>query len=378
MKDGPVPLRLVTGDLPFAGHTIAHLCQRVSLQDPQIMCDVEPPMALRRTPGSAAHVRDLAPRDVVHLGNNPYSVPLVLALQRSPSAPSVVLHDLWLFDLVEAWGAVQGVSSHALRLLTARNGVRAGRRALEFRSGHSVPLEEITPLAATLLAEVLPPGTRVLVHRDSPFVRDVLGMTPLGATAHAPLPLYYAGEEPPLPRRPARWDIVVSGTGSFARRMPVVIEALDRVSRVRSIRVAIAGGMVREAAGLNVARGSTVDLIPQLDDSAWAELHRDASVGVRLGVGHLGEGSGLVRDYLAFGLTVVTDDAEPPVCEHESVIVVPSNADAAVVADAVLRALEAPEPHPTREDPTSLAAYAKSLRALVANETPDTAAADHD
>lgn len=373
----PVPLTLLTGDLPFAGHTITRLCQRVALHDPYISCDIEPAMNLRRTPEGAACPRDLTPHDIVHLGNNPHSVPLVIALQRSRSAPTVVLHDLWLFDLVEACGVVQGVSNHALRVLTTRHGVRAGRRAQEFRSGLPVPREDLAPLASTLLAEVLPSHARVLVHRDSDFVRDVLAMTALGATAHAPLPLYYAGSNPPPPRRPARWDAVVSGTGSFARRMPVVIEALNRLSGCRPIRLAIAGGMTREAGGLTVAPGSTVDLLPHVDDAAWADLHRDTRVGIRLGVGHLGEGSGLVRDYLAFGMTVVTDDAEPPVSNHGGVIVVPSDADAAVVADAVLRALATQERSPTYEDRTSLAAYASRMRALATQGTAD-AGTGHD
>lgn len=378
MNERSVPLTLVTGDLPFAGHTITRLCQRVAMHDPHVTHHIEPYMELSRSTRTTARPRELAPLDVVHLGNNPHSVPLVLALRASHFPPTVALHDLWLFDLVEAWGVVQGVSSNALRVLTTHHGVRGGRRALEFLSGHPVPPAEITPLAATLLAEVLPPETRVLVHRDSPFVRNVLAMTPLGAKAVARLPLYYAGEEPPLPTRPARWDVVVSGTGSFARRTPVVIDALNRIRERRAIHVAIAGGMVQRTIGLALAPGSSVDFLPDLDDPAWADVHRDARVGIRLGVGHLGEGSGLVRDYLAFGLTVVTDDAEPPVSDQGAVIVVPAEADGAAVADAVLRALAAQEPQPTREDPTSLAAYARSLRDLVSQPLAHTTAGHDD
>lgn len=246
-----------------------------------------------------------------------------------------------------------------------------------FRSGEDVPPEEIAPLAGALLSGVLPPTTRILIHRDSSFVRATLGSAGLNQVTYAPLPLYYAEERPPSRVRPARWDVVVSGTGSFARRVSVVCHALRQVSTHRPIRVAVVGGMTREVAGCTLAEGSTLEMIPSADAHTWATVHSSARVGVRLGVGQLGEGSGLVRDYLAHGMNVVTDDTEPPVNCHPAVTFVQPSAGADEVASAMLTALDALEPAPVTDDAGGRAAYAAAHHDLLRESDDRTAAGPH-
>lgn len=307
----------------------------------------------------------LGPRDILHLGNNPHSVPLVMAMQPEWQSPTVVLHDLWLFDLVDAWGEATGSSHLALRVLAEELGVRASQQALYFRAGHPTEQESVVSMAACLIRSILPPDTRVIVHRDSVFVRETLARAGLGDVCRVGLPLHYARLSPPRPLRPARWDIAVSGTGSFARRLPVIVDALKEVSRERPIRVVLIGGMSRAAAECHLEPGSTVDVVLTAEDAQWSELHASTRVGIRLGVGQLGEGSGLVRDYLAHGMAVVTDDDEPPVRGHAAVRLVAADACPEQVAHAVREALASPDVPATSEDPEGLKAYSAALLAAL-------------
>ena len=355
------PMTQVTGGLPFSGHTITNLCHHVSARRPGDTCVVESTAWMRDPSGVPRHVHELGPRDIVHLGNNPYSVPLVMAMQQGWRSPTVVLHDLWLFDLVEAWSEAAGSSRKALRVLAEGLGVRASQEALHFRAGRPTDQEHVASMAACLIRSILPPDPRVIVHRDSPFVQNTLTRAGLLDVHRATLPLHYATSSPPQPLRPARWDIAISGTGSFARRMAVIVDALEALSRERPIRVILIGGMGRAADECHLDPGSTVDVVPTADDAHWSELHAATRVGVRLGVGHLGEGSGLVRDYLAHGMAVITDDDEPPIRGHAAVHLVAPDASPEQVAQALLVALASPDAPATSEDPEGLEAYSASL-----------------
>lgn len=359
------PMTLVTGNLPFAGHTITNLCHHVSAQRPEDTCIVESNSWSLEPHGDSRDVRELGPRDILHLGNNPHSVPLVMAMKHGGRGATVVLHDLWLFDLVDAWGEATGSSRLALRVLAQELGVRASQQALYFRAGHLIEQEQVASMAACLMRSILPPDTRVIVHRDSAFVQETLARAGLGDVCRAALPLHYARLSPPRPVRPARWDIAVSGTGSFARRLPVIVDALKELSGERPIRVILIGGMSRAAEECHLEPGSTVDVVPTADDAHWSELHASTRVGIRLGVGQLGEGSGLVRDYLAHGMAVITDDDEPPIRGHAAVHLVAPDASPDQVAQAALVALASQEVPATREDPAGLEAYSASLLAAL-------------
>lgn len=369
-KDGLVssissPLRLVTGDLPFAGHTITNLCRKVSARRPGDTCVIESREAARGLNEVPRHAPRLGPRDVLHIGNNPYAVPLVIAMQNGWRFPTVVLHDLWLFDLIESWGATIGKSHLALRVLSEGLGVRAGRQAIHFRSGQPTESEAVATMAACLIRATLPPDTRVIVHRDSAFVRHTLALAGLPDVHQATLPLHWAMSTARGPFRPARWDVAVSGTGSFTRRKPVIADALSLVSHARPIRVLLIGGMSQGSEACRLEAGSTLDVVQYADDGLWGELHAATRVGIRLGVGQLGEGSGLVRDYLTYGMGVVTDDDQPPVNRHPAVHLVASDASSELVATAILGALESPGIPAVNADPEGLDAYSASLHAAL-------------
>lgn len=365
MSTTSAPMTLVTGDLPFSGHTITSLCRRTSERRPSDTCIVKPSASRRESTRATQDVQQLGSRHIIHLGNNPYSVPLVSAMRQGWSSPTVVLHDVWLFDLVEAWGETRGESHLALRVLTDRLGVRAGRQALHFRAGQATEPEVVTSMASCLISAILAPQTRVIVHRGSALVYDTLTRAGLFDVHQAVLPQHYAMTDPTRPVRPARWDIAVSGTGSFARRMPVIVEALDLLSRERSIRALFVGGMSRAADTCRLATRSTLDVVPTADDETWSALHAATRVGIRLGVGHLGEGSGLVRDYLAHGMAVVTDDDEPPIRDHPAVQLVSPDAGPEQIACAVLAALASPDVPPALDDLDGLDAYSASMHAAL-------------
>ena len=365
MATSSSPMTHVTGELPFAGHTITNLCYQVSARRPSDTCLVESTAWMREPGGVRVGLRELGPRDILHLGNNAYSVPLVMAMQEGWRSPTVVLHDLWLFDLVEAWGEASGSSRLALRVLAEGLGVRASQQAQYFRAGRSTDQAQVAAMAACLISAILPPDTRVIVHRDSALVRDALTRAGVLDVHRATLPLHYARSTPPHPLRPSQWDIAVSGTGSFARRMPVIFDALQTLSRERPIRVVLIGGMSRGADMCRLEPGSSVDVVPTAEDEHWSELHAATRVGIRLGVGHLGEGSGLVRDYLAHGMAVVTDDDEPPIRDHRAVHLVAPDADPDEIARAVLKALASPDVPATSEDPQGLDAYSASMHAAL-------------
>ncbi len=356
-----IGMQLVTGDLPFSGHTITNLCRHVSARKPQDQCHIESSSWVRRHTQPPARPYSLSANDVVHLGNNSYSVPLAIALQNSTRVPVVVLHDLWLFDLVEAWGLARGISNLALRILTKEMGVRAGRTAQLFRSQVAVDPEDVAKIAACLITALLRPETHILVHRNSPFIQETLALSRFSHITQAPLPLHFASMEPLPITRPALWDIAVVGPSSLARRIPVISEALAILSEERAIRVVAVGGTDPDNKWCHLAPGSTISAVKGASDSEWAQVLTSTKVGVRLGVGQLGESSGLVRDYLMFGMNVVTDDGEPPIKNQPAVVNIDVDADAAQVASALAIALQAPDPIPTTSDELGLDEYSSTL-----------------
>ena len=327
------------------GHTITHLARHVARADPEgelevIDSDWVKEFAETKNPNLIPQV-SLDPNSIVHIGNNPHSLPLLIALRNSSDHICVILHDLWIFDLLTYLEPIQGQEKLPSRIIFNALHAEGLRSLAALVSGGEISSRERGRLLGSLLNWALPANSHVIHHGSDETSAVALAEVHCHECAHVWLPDSYSGELTPIAGMSRHWDVVVSGTGSYGKRPQLMNEAIGELLTRKPLRIAIGGtisGNFAELAGTVQSSGGSISMYPLLGSRDWDILHSQSRVGIRIGVGTLGESSGLLRDYLAYGMFVVTDDSAP-ISDHPRVIRVESGCDAPTLARGIVDAL---------------------------------------
>lgn len=330
---------------PGEGHTITQLARHVARVDPVGELEVidsgwVKEFADTRNPHLVPRV-EIEPNSLVHIGNNPHSLPLLMALRQSRDHIGVILHDLWIFDLLTYLEPIEEQEKLPSRLIFNSLHAEGLRSLAALVSGGELSSRERGRLLGSLLNWALPPNAHVIHHGLGQTSAFAISEAQCHAFAHVWLPDFYCGALTPIAGMTKHWDVVISGTGSYGKRPLVMTAALAELLSREPLRVAVGGaisGQFEKLAGTVQSSGGAISLYPFLGPVDWDILHSQSRVGIRVGVGALGESSGLVRDYLAYGLVVVTDDPTP-ISDHPRVVKVEAECSASALAEGISKAL---------------------------------------
>jgi hypothetical protein len=117
--------------------------------------------------------------------------------------------------------------------------------------------------------------------------------------------------------------MIVSGSASYSKETKTTaLLLIELASIIDELRIDVVGSiciaMERELSVLLLSRDTLrkFRLHPNVSEEKWNELHVAADCGIRLGVGNHGEASGVVRDYLFFGMKVISDELSPSLFDN--------------------------------------------------------------
>jgi hypothetical protein len=343
-------LKHYVAHFPGEGHTITHLARHVARVDPAGELEIidsswVKEFAETKNPALVPTVV-LEANSIVHIGNNPHSLPLLRALRDSKAHIGVILHDLWIFDLLTYLEPFQEQEKLPSRIIFNALHAEGLRSLAALVSGGALSSRERGRLLGSLLNWALPANAHLIHHGNDETSSVALAEVFCHESTHFWLPDSYCGALRPIAGMTRHWDVVISGTGSYGKRPGVMNEAIAELLRSEPLRVAIGGaisGNFEELAGTVQSSGGAVSLYPYLGAVDWDILHSQSRVGIRIGVGTLGESSGLIRDYLAYGLVVVTDDPTP-ISTHPRVVGVEAGCAPPALAEAIATALTLASP----------------------------------
>jgi hypothetical protein len=328
---------------PLGSHTIASLCVSVArhrAEDTFTLLD-EPAQAFVRAELHGGPGTTFQAPWIAHIGNNANSVRTLEGIRRSQESGIVVLHDVGLFHLANAWGLSQGTRGLTGDLISRELGSSGIRSLMRMLRGEEVTVERRAELMACIVRSLIPAHHSRVVHSADAAAVLVMSARDEGVWRRLDMPtqfsLSYPLEAPPT----STFDIAISGSGGDLKKVGSVWSAVSMLSRSRTLRVLVAGGICDDVIRHDPTAESNahVTLVHRVDEHDWARLHRQCSVGLRLGVGAMGECSGVVRDFLCFGMVVVTDEETPSLQGSPRVVTVSRDAAAVEIADAITQAL---------------------------------------
>ena len=330
---------------PGEGHTITNLARHLAGVDPAGELEIidtrwVKEFAETKNPNLVPRV-DLEPNSILHIGNNPHSLPLLIGLRESQDHIVVILHDLWIFDLLTYLEPIEQQDKLPSRIIFNALHAEGLRSLAALVSGSELSSRERGRLLASLLNWALPENSHVIYHGKDETSATALDSVMSHACDHVEQPNSYCGALNPITGMARHWDVVISGTASYGKRPRVMNEALEELLRREPLHIAIGGPIsasFTELAGRVQPSGGSISLYPSLGATDWDILHSQSRAGIRIGVGTLGESSGLVRDYLAYGLVVVTDDPTP-ISAHPRIVGVEAGCAATTLAEAIATAL---------------------------------------
>ena len=117
---------------------------------------------------------------------------------------------------------------------------------------------------------------------------------------------------------------------------------MSRDSRIRCVVIGSVSETVRniiDDLNLKSTLKRKIKFIEHSDNEAWEKNHKSGNLGIRLGVGSNGECSGLVRDYVSFGMKVITDESTPDLAKIKNVRIVKDEITPDALAESIIELL---------------------------------------
>jgi len=290
---------------------------------------------------------------VYHLGNNPQSVKtLYRFFQSHKSTTVVVLHDIFLLDLFQAYYLYIGKPELFKVKVVSRLGAAGPIELLKLQKGEGITLETKRNLSSVFLEEI-GSHAKIIISHSSDHLFPLIEESRLqDKNVVLALPSAYLMEQTSnlittKKSKPTR--IMVSGHASLTKEFHTLLEALEIVKgEIPGIDIVSAGTVGRQLEdairrepnflGLGIKFGSK----KELSDIGWRKFHQSGSIGIRLGVGENGESSGLIRDYLYFGMKVISDENTQSLLNHSDYFSVSKSADKFEISTAILNAMSSP------------------------------------
>ena len=288
---------------------------------------------------------------IYHVGNNPASVTILKHFLLNETNKKIVyLHDLNLLDLAYAYCVSTNLDHTLFEYLQNKLGVYGSIAIHKKMNEIELTKRETITLAGIILEDILDHADLVISHQNVKSYLD-LSHPQFEEKSHVlnlPLGYFLETETQPEVYR-LKNKIVISGHASGSKQLDKILSAINySMSYNSDVTCLVVGSMCQSVKELQreVTESKFAmkfDFIPNADDKEWEELHRSCAVGVRLGVGANGESSGLVRDYLYFGLNVITDETSEIMRTQDRVTIVDPQIDALELGKLILEILETGE-----------------------------------
>ncbi|MEN9735394.1 MAG: hypothetical protein RL129_104 [Actinomycetota bacterium] len=262
---------------------------------------------------------------IYHLGNNPDSEWILNSLTFSTcSFNIVILHDIWLKDLCLFHGRILGNQNLVEKIVFDDLGLRglALLSNLENNVSKSTKLEISKPI----LKYVLGKANLVITHTASKDWTHIVESLNSDINLPLSLPLNYIGKSE-YSETNRNIEVIISGQDSPFKDLKKSVKIMQEILHSNpQFTGLIAGGIANTAEKFvnsnhfpEYSRNRIQFRDGQLSGELWDDIHTHSKVGIRLGVGNSGESSGSIRDYLSYGLFVITDDEEFESQNHDKI-----------------------------------------------------------
>jgi hypothetical protein len=253
-----------------------------------------------------------------HLGNNPASAILLTnILNLKPSKLIIELHDLWIYDLLNRFGELHGFPGFGDELVTdslGAHGLLILNSIVKGKNDKYTELQrmEITSIFLSALSGI---DAVYISHGTNAKLEDYLRTMRSMDLTKLELPINYVSDDEIQVKLSRSTKIIVSGSRSYSKEVKLTVLVLTTLAEmIPDLKIDLVGSICtdieKELSELVLAKSVRRKFIshPDVSNEKWEELHKHADCGIRLGVGKNGEASGVVRDYLFFGLKVISDE----------------------------------------------------------------------
>jgi hypothetical protein len=253
-----------------------------------------------------------------HLGNNRNSAVLLQhILDSNPSNMVIEFHDLWIYDLLNDFGELHGFNDFAeelVRCALGAYGVIKLNSILKQRKDFFTEQDKFE-IATIFLNSLHRIQASYFSHGVNGDFESYLEKFCLLKINNLEMPIEYAGKKVGQIVIGASKKIIVSGTASYSKELDTTTKVLIALATsIPELEIDIVGsvsiGIEKQLNGIQMLKSvrKKFKFYPSVATERWEALHKGSNCGLRLGVGKNGEASGVVRDYLAYGLKVVSDE----------------------------------------------------------------------
>lgn len=312
------------------GHSITNFARNIAAQDPNGEFQIVEP--------EFATALQFTENSVVHIGNNIESLPLLLALRRSSHPCIVIVHDLLLTTLVDALGNYESQPRLVTKIIFEHLHGNGLRMLGSYMKGENLSVDDQLQIFRTLLQFAIPQHHSLYSHYSGRIGISISHFDHWRFQAELTLPRYWRGMAALAPAEEPRWDLVTRDSGGHWKRTPVVQAAIFELMKHRTVSLGIIDTPYwwnRENVNLGRSFGSNIDRLGGLNDDHFDQVHSQTRIGIRLGVGEVGEGSGLIRDYVSQGMITITDDQSGVFSNTPNVILVAPDCSGEYLAEVI-------------------------------------------
>lgn len=253
-----------------------------------------------------------------HLGNNLNSAVLLHHILNSNSSNIVIeLHDLWIYDLLNNFGEMHGFNKFPEELVCnalGAFGLIKLNSIIKQRKDHFTEQDrmEIATIFLNCFHKI---QASYISHGVNEDFENHLRNFCLLKINNLELPINYSGKKNGNNIIGESKKIIVSGTASYSKESTTTTTILTALATaIPDLKIDVVGSVSieieKQLSRLKVLKSvrKRFKFYPSVTDGEWEALHMASDCGLRLGVGKNGEASGVVRDYLAYNLKVISDE----------------------------------------------------------------------
>jgi hypothetical protein len=255
---------------------------------------------------------------IYHLGNSPRSADHLKDFFLNDGHKIVVLHDIWMFDLFGHFGLLVDRPSLGYEMVQNQLGIFGTRGIHNFHTGKSFDRSVYLAIGKLFLEPVIRESAKVVIHnKRNELAKWILDNYP-SKVLYSNLPFGYFDCELPIDNESLMIDsVLISINGFNPNDSEFIQELVSGILNQGSVTKVICFGesiefLQNQAFWRSIKqRGipkNSLRLIRNFTDREWASMLNSNLLGIRLGVGKYGESSGLVRDFLLAGMTVITNE----------------------------------------------------------------------
>jgi hypothetical protein len=274
---------------------------------------------------------------IFHLGNNYESITALDEMLTSKNLKDIaIMHDLNLIDLFEFYGDANGLHGFVQKLIEKKLGAYGIELFERYRNKENLSISDRANLYDVFLDVVRKNSDYQILHSANFELLNELKVSNFSSMLRTDLPLQFAPGSykinPYVNYQSSSSTIVISGRHIHENQLKTVLFAIkELLLDVPQLEILIVGGaktvyrdMVKNDIKLKplISKSRYIRSDSEID---WKFAHKQGSVAVMLGVGINGESSGSIRDYLSFGMKVVSDEISLCLDDHPNYFRVKAN-----------------------------------------------------